>query len=341
MCQRVIRSIVLASRPRGAPVAENFRLVERPCPELSDGQVLLRTLWLSLDPYMRGSMDAAASYAPNVELDQPMPAELVSAVQASRHPDWQAGDIVVHDAGWQDRTVTDGTGLRRLDGRLAPVSTALGVLGMPGMTAFVGLTNIAEPKPGETLVVAAAAGPVGSAVGQIAKIRGCRVVGIAGGERKCRYLLDELGFDAALDHRDSGLATRLADACPDGVDIYWENVGGRVSEAVLPLLNSFARIPVCGLVSIYSESDTTAFPGQSPGLMRAILTKRLRIEGFIVDDHAELAETFREEMSNWVRDGRVRYREDIAEGIEQAPSRFIGMLRGETFGKTLVRVSHP
>lgn len=339
MLQRAIRSIVLASRPRGAPVAENFRMVDAFLPHLGNEQVLLRTLWLSLDPYMRGSMDAGPSYTPSVELGQPMPAELVSVVQESRHPDWQVGDIVVHDAGWQDLTVTDGTGMRRLDERLAPVSTSLGVLGMPGMTAFVGLTNIAQPKPGETLVVAAAAGPVGSAVGQIAKIKGCRVVGIAGGERKCRYLLDELGFDAALDHRISGLAARLANACPDGVDIYWENVGGPVSEAVLPLLNRFARIPVCGLVSVYSDSDTTTLPGQSSGLMRAILTKRLRAEGFIVDDHAELAETFRREMSSWLQDGRVRYREDIAVGIEHAPSRFVAMLRGETFGKTLVQVS--
>jgi len=320
-------------------VAEDFRMIDAPCPDLDDGQVLLRTLWLSLDPYMRSTMDVGPSYAPSIDLGQPMPAELVSVVQESRHPDWQAGDVVVHDAGWQDRTVTDGTGMRRLDQRLAPVSTALGVLGMPGMTAYVGLTNIAEPKPGETLVVAAAAGPVGSAVGQIAKIKGCRVVGIAGGERKCRYLLDELGFDAALDHRDPGFAIQLADACPDGVDIYWENVGGQASEAVLPLLNRFARIPVCGLVSIYSETDTTTPPGRSSGLMRAILTKRLRAEGFIVDDHAEMAETFRTEMSVWLRDGRVRYREDITEGFEHAPSRFIAMLRGETFGKTLVQVS--
>lgn len=289
---------------------------------------------------MRGSMDAGASYAPNTDLGQPMPAELVSVVEESRHPAWQIGEVVVHDAGWQDRTVTDGTGMRRLDDRLAPVSTALGVLGMPSMTAFVGLTSIAEPKPGETLVVAAAAGPVGSAVGQIAKIKGCRVVGIAGGERKCRYLLDELGFDAALDHRESSLPTQLADACPDGVDIYWENVGGRVSETVLPLLNRFARIPVCDLVSIYSESDMTTLPGQSSSLMWAIQTKRLRAEGFIVDDHPELAETFRREMSVWLQDGPVRYREDITEGIEHAPSRFIAMLRGETFGKTLIQVSH-
>ncbi|TPM94469.1 NADP-dependent oxidoreductase [Mesorhizobium sp. B2-1-3A] len=337
MRHRVIRSFVLASRPQGAPVPDNFRMVEAPLSELGGGQVLLQTLWLSLDPYMRGSMDPGPSYTPGIELGRPMPAELVSTVVETRHSDWQVGDVVVHDAGWQDYTITDGTGMRRLDARSAPVSTALGILGMPGMTAFVGLANIAEPKPGETLVVAAAAGPVGSTVGQIAKIKGCRVVGIAGGERKRQYLRDELGFDAALDHRDSGLAERLAEACPHGIDIYWENVGGRIFEVVLPLLNPFARVPVCGLVALYSDSNPTIGPA-TQSLMRAMLTKRLRIEGFIVDDHSEQAEAFRGEMSVWLRDGRVRYREDITDGFEHAPSRFIAMLRGETFGKTLVRL---
>jgi len=337
MKRRVIRSFVLTSRPQGVPVPDNFRMIETAFSELDVGQVLLQMLWLSLDPYMRGSMDTGPSYTPRIDLGQPMPAELVSTVVETRHPEWQVGEVVVHDAGWQDYTVTDGTGMRRLDARCAPVSTALGVLGMPGMTAFVGLANIAEPKPGETLVVAAAAGPVGSAVGQIAKIKGCRIVGIAGGERKRQYLRDELGFDAALDHRDSGLAERLAEACPDGIDIYWENVGGRISEVVLPLLNRFARVPVCGLVALYNHSDPTIGP-TTPSLMRAILTNRLRIEGFIVDDHSEQAEAFRQEMSVWLRDGRVRYREDITDGFEHAPSRFIAMLRGETFGKTLVRL---
>lgn len=338
MRHRAIRSFVLASRPRGFPAPDNFRIVETPFPELGDGQVLLQTLWLSLDPYMRGSMDAGESYAPGVDLGQPMPAELVSTVVETRHPGWRVGEIVVHDGGWQDYTATDGAGMRRLDARLAPVSTALGVLGMPGMTAFVGLASIAEPKPGETLVVAAAAGPVGSAVGQIAKIKGCRVVGIAGGERKCRYLRDELGFDAALDHRAPGLAERLAEACPDGIDIYWENVGGQVSATVLPLLNRFARIPVCGLVALYNESKPAPQHGETPDLAREILTKRLRVEGFIVDDHAEKAEAFQQEMSVWVREGRVRYREDITDGFEHAPARFIAMLRGQTFGKTLIRL---
>jgi NADPH-dependent curcumin reductase CurA len=209
---------------------------------------------------------------------------------------------------------------------------------MPGMTAFVGLDSIAEPKPGETLVVAAAAGPVGSAVGQIARIKGCRVVGIAGGERKCRYLVDELGFDAALDHRAPALAERLAEACPDGIDIYWENVGGPISATMLPLLNRFARIPVCGLVALYNEAKPVPPEAEAPDLMRAILTKRLRVEGFIVDDHAEQAEAFRQQMSAWFREGRVRYREDITDGFEHAPSRFIAMLGGETFGKTLIRL---
>ena len=249
-------------------------------------------------------MDAGASYAPGLDLSQPMPAELVSTVVETRHPGWHVDDIVAHDAGWQDYTVTDGTGMRRLDPDMTPVSTALGVLGMPGMTAFVGMANIAQPKPGETLVVAAAAGPVGSAVGQIAKIRGCRAVGIAGGEHKCRYVRNELNFDVALDHREADLAGRLAEACPEGIDIYWENVGGRISEAVIPLLNRFARVPVCGLVTLYSEIKPPVQLHQLPALMRAILTKRLRVEGLIVDDHAERAETFRQEMSAWLREGR-------------------------------------
>jgi NADPH-dependent curcumin reductase CurA len=268
-----------------------------------------------------------------------MPADLVSEVVESRHAGFAKGDVVQHYAGWQDHTVSDGEELRKLDPELAPVSTALGVLGMPGMTAYVGLADIARPQPGETLVVAAASGPVGSVVGQIAKHKGCRVVGIAGGEQKRRYVQEELGFDVALDHRDPAFPEHLAQACPDGIDIYWENVGGDVFKAVLPLLNTFARVPVCGLVSHANAVEPPSGPDRSVALMRTILFKRLLVQGFIVTDHwAGHFDNFLHDMSAWVREGRVVYREDVTEGLEHAPERFIGMLRGENFGKTLIKV---
>ena len=338
MSQQVSRTFVLASRPHGEPVTGNFRLEDAALPRLREGDLLLRTLWLTLDPYMRSRMDEGGSYSPGLRLSQPMPADLVSEVVESRNFGFKPGDIVQHFAGWQDHTVSDGTSLRMIDPDLSPVSTALGVLGMPGMTAYVGLADIARPKPGETLVVAAASGPVGSVVGQIAKIRGCRVVGIAGGENKRRYVQDELNFDVALDHRAPGFRELLATACPQGIDIYWENVGGLVFEAVLPLLNNFARIPVCGLVSHYNDVQLPKGPDQSSELMGSILTRRLLVQGFIVDDHwNEHFESFLSDMLAWIREGRVVYREDVTDGLEYAPERFIGMLRGENFGKTLIR----
>jgi hypothetical protein len=332
------RQIVLASRPEGEPKPENFRLVTSEAPKPAERQVLLRNLWLSLDPYMRGRMSAAKSYAKPVEIGEVMTGGTVSRVAASRHPDFEAGDIVLGFGGWQDYTVSDGRGLRTLDPAAAPVSTVLGVLGMPGMTAYVGLHAIGLPKPGDTLVVAAAAGPVGSAVGQIGRIKGCRVVGIAGGPEKVRYLREELGFDAALNHREPGFPDRLREACPDGIDIYFENVGGAVFDAVLPLLNDFARIPVCGLVAHYNATELPPGPDRTPMLMRAVLTRRLTFRGFIVWDFAEQEEAFHRDMEAWVRDGRVKYREDVVEGLENAPEAFIGMLKGRNFGKLLVRV---
>ena len=339
MSQHVSRTFVLASRPRGEPTPENFRLEETTVPALGDGQILLRTLWLTLDPYMRSLMNEEGSYSPGLRPGQPMPADLVSEVIESRHADFTPGDIVQHYAGWQDYTVSGGEDLRRLDPALAPVSTALGVLGMPGMTAYVGLKDIARPKPGETLVVAAASGPVGSVVGQIAKLQGCRVVGIAGGERKRGYLREELGFEVALDHRDPAFSELLAQACPDGIDIYWENVGGSVFKAVLPLLNTFARVPVCGLVSHANAAELPPGPDGSVALMRAILFKRLLVQGFIVTDHwAEHFDNFLRDVSAWVREGRIVYREDVTDGLRHALERFIGMLRGESFGKTLIKM---
>ena len=335
----VNRRIVLASRPHGEPTPENFRLEHGPVPSPGPGQVLLRTRWLSLDPYMRGRMSDAKSYAAPVEIGAPITAETVGEVVASDNPGFAVGDLLTAFAGWQEFFVTDGHGSRRVDPSSAPPSTALGVLGMPGMTAYTGLLNIGRPKPGETVVVAAASGPVGSLVGQIAKLKGARAVGIAGGADKCRHLTEDLGFDAAVDHRGADLPRALAAACPDGIDVYFESVGGAVFEAVLPLLNPFARIPVCGLVSAYNATETPPGPDRLPGLMRSVLTKRLHIQGFIVWDFSEQAEDFRREVGGWVNAGRVRYREDIVEGLERAPDAFIGLLKGRNFGKLVVRVS--
>jgi NADPH-dependent curcumin reductase len=332
------QQILLVSRPHGEPVPENFRLVETAIPQIGAGEILLRTKFLSLDPYMRGRMNEAKSYVPPFKLGEPMGGGTVSEVVASNNPGYSIGDIVLSFGGWQDYSVSDGKGLRKLDAGLAPISTALGVLGMPGLTAYTGLLNIGQPKPGETLVVAAAAGPVGSAVGQIGKIKGCRVVGIAGGKAKTDYLINELGFDAALDHRSADLKEELSAACPNGIDIYFENVGGAVWDAVLPLLNNFGRIPVCGLVANYNLTALPEGPDRTPVVMRAILSKRLRVQGFIVWDFAAQTEEFIREASGWLRAGRLKYKEDIVQGLEKAPAAFIGLLKGANFGKLLVKV---
>lgn len=336
---RMRRSLVLAARPEGEPRPGDFRMQEERLPPLEEGQVLLRTRWLSVDPYQRGRMDEGEGYAPGVALGESLPADLVSEVVESRHPGWAPGTVVVHGGEWRDRTVSDGTGMRRLDPAEGPETAALHVLGMTGRTAWVGLERIGRPRPGETLVVAAAAGPVGSMVGQIARARGARVVGIAGGEAKCRWVREEAGFDVVLDHREPDLTGRLAAACPDGVDIYWENVGGEVLWAVLPLLNRFGRVPLCGFVAHYNDRELPPGPDRSLLLWGAILSQRLRVEGFIVDDRPEDDEPFRQEVGPWLREGRLRWREDVAEGLERAPERLAAVLRGDTFGKALVRVT--
>ena len=332
------RRIVLASRPEGEPTRGNFRLETGPVPRPGPDQVLLRTLWLSLDPYMRGRMSAARSYAKPVEVGDVMVGGTVSEVIESHHPQFRAGDIVEGYTGWQDYAVAAGSELNKVDPQVAPISTALGVLGMPGMTAYTGLLNIGRPEPGETVVVAAAAGPVGSLVGQIAKLKGCRAVGVAGGPEKCRYLVEELGFDAAVDHRAPDMAAKLGEACPKGIDIYFENVGGAVWSAVFPLLNDFARIPVCGLIAHYNDRDLPPGPDRMPLVMRAVLTKRLTLRGFIVWDFAAQGEEFKRTVGGWLREGRIKHREHVVEGLENAPDAFMGMLKGENFGKLLVRI---
>lgn len=331
---------VLASRPKGAPTPENFRLERVALPELQDGEVQLRTLYMSLDPYMRGRMSDAPSYAPPVAIDEVMTAGAVSQVTASRHPKFQAGDLVVGATGWQTHCISDGSGLMPLPAGIPSPSMAVGVLGMPGMTAYMGLMHIGQPQAGETLVVAAASGAVGSVVGQVAKLKGLKVVGVAGGPDKCRYVVDELGFDACIDHKSETFAEDLATACGQGIDIYFENVGGHVFEAVMPLLNARARIPVCGLIAQYNESALPEGPDRFTVLPRLLLTKRVRMQGFIVfDDFGDRHAEFYSAMVPWVRDGKIRFREHVVDGLENAPEAFIGLLQGHNFGKLVVKVA--
>ncbi len=338
MAGGINRQILFASHPNGEPTPENFQYAETPVPAPGLDQILLRNKYLSLDPYMRGRMSTAKSYAKGFEIGQPLGGGTVSEVVASNNPAYAPGDLVSAMGGWQDYALSDGKGLMRIDPAIAPITTALGVLGMPGMTAYTGLTNIGQPKEAETLVVAAAAGPVGSTVGQIGKIKGCRVVGIAA-ENKLSYLTDELDFDAALDRRATDLAAQLGEACPLGIDIYFENVGGEVWDAVMPLLNDFARIPVCGLISQYNQTDLPPGPDRLPQLMRLTLTKRLRIQGFIVWDFASQLADFQRDVGSWMREGRIKYREDIVDGLEKAPEAFIGLLQGDNFGKLIVKIA--
>lgn len=326
------RQILLKSRPEGAPTTANFEAVDAPMPTIGQGDVLRRTLLLSLDPYMRGRMSDAPSYAPPVEVGAPMCGHTVSEVVESKNPAFAAGDVVLGYDGWQQYGVSSGKELRKLD-RSVPVSTALGVLGMPGMTAYVGLLDIGQPKPGETVVVSAASGAVGSVVGQLAKIKGCRAVGIAGSKDKCRYVVDELGFDACINYKTDDLKAALRAACPDRIDIYFENVGGAVLAAVLKRLNRGARIPLCGLIAEYNATANPSGPN-----LRPLIVYRAMIKGFLVSDHADRGPAFLQEMTPLVRDGRINYREDVAEGLDAAPSAFLGLLEGRNFGKQIVRV---
>jgi NADPH-dependent curcumin reductase len=335
------KRIVLASRPVGEPQAGNFRMEEFAVPSPGAGEVVLRSLWLSLDPYMRGRMSDAPSYAAPVQIGQVMEGRALSEVIASSADGFAKGDLVFGGTGWQTHAVSNGKGLRKLD-RISgvPLPAYLGVLGMPGMTAYSGLLEIGKPQAGETVVVAAASGAVGQIVGQIARIKGARAVGIAGGREKCAFVKDELGFDACLDHRSPDLAAQLKEACPKGIDVYFENVGGPVFEAVFPLLNFFSRMPVCGLISQYNATSLPESGLKVAQLMRAVLTKRLNMRGFIVSDFAALEPDFRRDMSAWVRDGKIKHREHVIDGLENAPRGLIGLLRGENFGKTVVRLAN-
>jgi NADPH-dependent curcumin reductase CurA len=331
--------IVLAARPQGAVRESDFRIETAPVAAPADGEVQLQVRFLSLDPYMRGRMDERKSYSPPVAIGKPMEGESVAEVIATHHPDYAVGDIVLARTGWRTHATVPARGLRKLDPALAPISTGLGVLGMPGFTAYSGLLFIGQPKKGETVAVAAASGPVGSLVGQLARMHGARAVGIAGGADKCAYVKNELGFDAVVDHRDPDFPARLAEACPNGIDVYFENVGGAVWQAVMPLLNKYARVPVCGLVAQYDSAAATEGPNLLPATMREVLSRSLTLRGFINSEFAAHYPEFLREVGEGVAGGRIRYREDIVDGLENAPLTFMGMLKGANFGKTLVRVS--
>ena len=337
--QQINRRFVLASRPQGAPVPSNFRLEEKPIPSPKDGEMLLRTIWLSLDPYMRIRMNEGFSYAPSVDLDAVMVGESVARVVESRLAGFQKGDLVVSSHGWQDYAVSNGVGVIKLPADMTNESLALGTLGMPGFSAYTGLMNIGRPKPGETVAVAAATGAVGAVIGQLAKLSGCRAVGIAGGAKKCAYAVKELGFDACVDHTDPALPDLLKKACPDGIDVYFENVGGKIFDTILPLLNLRARVPVCGLIAHYNGADLGGSPSGFNTLLFTLI-KRVHIEGFIIYDHydAGMFDPFFQKMRRLVAGGKVKPHEYVIEGLENAPQGLAGLLEGKNFGKAVVRV---
>ena len=327
------RRVVLASRPAGWVSEANFRIEEAPVPAPADGQVLVKNLWLSLDPYMRGRMNEGRSYAAKQELGEVMIGGTVGEVVESKHPKFAKGDQVLGMLGWQQYGLSDGKGLNKVDASRVPLSAYLGVLGMPGVTAWVGLLDICQPKAGETVVVSAASGAVGSVVGQIAKIKGCRAVGIAGGKRKCDYVVKELGFDACVDYKAGALNDDLKAAVPGGIDCYFENVGGEILDAALRRMNAFSRIAVCGLISQYNATEPYGVK-----TVQSILTNRIKVQGFIVSDRMELWPKALADLAGWVAAGRIKYRETVTEGLENAPRAFIGLLKGENFGKQLVRL---
>jgi NADPH-dependent curcumin reductase len=328
------KQVLLASRPRGWVTDGDFRIVEQPVTAPREGEVLVKNLFLSLDPYMRGRMNDAKSYAANVALGAVMVGETVGEVAESRSPGFKPGDIVLGYFGWQQYGVGDGKGLRKVARRGFPLSLHLGTVGMPGVTAWIGLLKLGQPKPKETVVVAAASGAVGSVVGQLAKRQGCRAVGIAGGRAKCDYVVKELGFDACIDYKAGRLAADLEAATPDGIDVYFENVGGEVLQAVIPRLNPFARIPLCGLIADYNAASPQGIPD-----LRQFLFKRIKLQGFICSDTPEIWPEALQQLADLVEDGSLKYRETVVEGIENAPRAFIGLFKGENFGKLIVKLA--
>jgi NADPH-dependent curcumin reductase CurA len=329
------KQILLAARPAGFPKPSDFQLVETPVPTAVDGQFVVEIEWLSVDPYMRGRMSEAKSYAEPVKLGAVMTGGAVGRVIESRHPQFREGDVVAGQFGWQQYAVSDGRGVRKVDPNLAPVSTAIGVLGMPGLTAYFGLLEVCRPKPGETVVVSGAAGAVGSCVGQIAKIHGCRVVGVAGEDHKIRHIIDDLGFDAAFNYKtQSDYRAALAELCPNGIDVYFDNVGGTLTDAVFTLLNPRSRVAICGQIALYNLEK----PELGPRLLMLILTQQIKVEGFLVTQFADRYAEALPKLAEWVTNGQLKYRENVVEGIENASRAFIEMLRGGNTGKQLVKI---
>jgi NADPH-dependent curcumin reductase CurA len=332
------RQITLAARPAGYPKESDFNLVQAHVPVPGSGEMLIRIIYLSLDPYMRGMMDDRKSYVPSLQIGDLMPGGTVGKVLQSNHPGFVKGDIVEGRLGWREYAVSDGQELRKVNPQIAPVSTALGVLGMPGLTAYFGLLEIAKPQPGETVVISAAAGAVGSVVGQIAKIKGCRVVGIAGSDTKINYLVGELGFDAAFNYKSvENYFEVLHEICPDGIDVYFDNVGGAITDAVFRLLKPRARVSVCGQISLYNLER----PEAGPRLLPYLLVKQARAEGFLIFQFADRYSEALQQLTEWLQAGRLKYREDIVDGLENAPRAFIGMLHGRNLGKQLIKLAVP
>ncbi|CAH6785573.1 NADPH-dependent curcumin/dihydrocurcumin reductase [Vibrio chagasii] len=342
MTQQDNRRIVLASRPVGAPTQDNFRLETVAAPKINDSEMLLRSVYLSLDPYMRGRMSDAKSYADPVAIDEVMVGATVCQVEASNNSNYEVGEWVLAYTGWQDYGVSNGEGLIKLGKAPTHPSYALGIMGMPGFTAYMGLLDIGQPKEGDTLVVAAATGPVGATVGQIGKLKGCRVIGVAGGQEKCQYAKEVLGFDECIDHKADDFAEQLAKACENGIDVYFENVGGKVFDAVMPLLNTGARIPVCGLISQYNATSLPEGPDRMSSLMGTLLVKRIKMQGFIIfDDYAHRYNEFATQMTEWLSQGKMHYREHLIEGLDEAPQAFMGLLEGQNFGKLVIKTNEP
>jgi len=327
------RQVLLKRRPTGAPTPADFDIVDGPMPDPGEGEVLVRGIYLSLDPYMRGRISGARSYAKPVEVGAVMEGRVVGQVVRSCDPGFREGDFVLGGYGWQAYSAVPGAGLLQLDPAEAPLSTALSVLGMPGLTAYIGLSEIGRPQRGETVVVSAASGAVGAVAGQLVKRSGARVVGIAGGADKCRYVEAELGFDACIDHRAADLDRALDRACPNGIDVYWENVGGAVQQAVFPRLNDFGRMVMCGMVAEYNDVE----PRPGPNLM-SVVRKRLKVQGFIVSDQWQRFAEYRSMAAPLLKSGELKYREDIVDGLDRAPAAFIGLLQGRNFGKLVVRL---
>ncbi|AYK08192.1 NADP-dependent oxidoreductase [Brevibacillus laterosporus] len=336
MSEAVNNQILLSSRPVGVPTRDNFTFIKSSIPEVNDNQLLIRTLYLSVDPYMRGRMNDQKSYIPPFQLDQVITGGVIGEVIETKSSEFQVGDVVLGLLGWQNYSVVDAGEVQKIDTNIAPITTALGVLGMPGMTAYFGLLDIGQPQAGETVVVSGAAGAVGMLVGQIAKIKGARVVGIAGSDEKVQYVTEELGFDAAINYKTTpNMQLALEKACPNGVDVYFDNVGGPISDAVLSLINQGARIPLCGQISLYNSEKQDI----GPRVQVQLLKKTATMKGFLVTQYTDRYHEGMTQMAQWIKEGKIKYSENIVEGLENVPEAFLGLFTGENTGKQLVKVS--